>query len=157
MAHPLSPASDLPRAPGLPSPASLDQMLEAMAGDRSLHLGGEPSDEADLRRVEVRLHLPLPAAFRTFLTRLGGGVFYRRHEIFGAQRVMIHDIELVPDLLSVRSRWPDLPAHLLPIHREGEHVHVLDLESGAVLPLPAGPGYPDFQSFLARVVVPPGA
>lgn len=119
---------------------------------------GGPASDDDLRGVEEALRRPLPEPFRLFLQRLGGGVFYLKHEIFGARRVMIHDIELVPGLLSFRT-WlgSGLPSGLLPIHRADGRIHVLDLDAGPCAPVRVlgggGRGYPDFTRFLEDVVL----
>lgn len=135
------------------SVATIETLVERCGNDRSRHMGAVPDGEEDLKRIEEQLGLPLPAPFRLFLRRMGGGVYYLRHEIFGARRVMIHDIELLPDVLSFRRRFDLLPAEL-PMHQAGAVVHVLDLRSGQVRRTTGGIAYPDFASFLEAVVVP---
>jgi len=136
----------------------IEILLARCEADRNRHMAGGAASEEELRSVEEALRRPLPEPFRLFLRRLGGGVFYLKHEIFGARRVMIHDIELVPDLLSFRS-WlgTAVPAGLLPIHRADGKLHVLDLDAGPCAPVrPLGaPGrtYPDFTSFLEQIVL----
>jgi hypothetical protein len=138
---------------------TLEALVARCQADCTSHMTGGPCREGELRCVEEALGCPLPGAFRLFLSRLGGGVFYLQHEVFGAHRVMIHDIELVPDLLSFRT-WVGtrVPPRLLPIHRSGERIHAIDLDGGlsaAVVPLSGGgPGYSDFASFLGSVIVP---
>jgi len=140
--------------------APLETLMARCEADRASHMTGSACAEVELRLVEHALGQPLPPAFRLFLSRLGGGIFYLKHEIFGARRVMIHDIELVPDLLSFRA-WlgPRVPAHLLPIHRADGVVHAIELgdsPQSAVHRLedPGAASYPDFAAFLRHVVVP---
>jgi hypothetical protein len=140
-------------------PGRLEALIARCENDRAAHMTGGGNTERELREVEVALGRPLPEELRLFLSRLGGGVFYLSHEIFGARRVMIHDIELVPDLLHFRS-WlgPAVPPHLLPIHRVDGRVHAIELVDGpcaAVVSL-SEPGrrYPCFCDFLGRVVAP---
>jgi hypothetical protein len=119
---------------------------------------GGASTEIELRGLEETLGRPLPEAYRLFLRRVGGGVFYLKHEIFGAHRVMIHDIELVPDVLSFRTWLRTMPPTQLPIHRADGRIHVIDLDTGECAPLgPAVAGQPryrDFATFLAATVLP---
>ena len=109
---------------------TMDEVLELLERDRALHLTQRCS-ERDLDILEDGLGRRLPTAFRGLLARVGGGILYDRHEVFGARRLIVHDIELVPDLLSVRRRleaeghrWPD---HLIPFHRSQGIVHVMDV------------------------------
>jgi hypothetical protein len=143
---------------GSPGLSPLEGLIARCEADRSSHMTGGPCTALELRAVEDALGEALPAELRLFLSRLGGGVFYLEHEIFGARRVMIHDIELVPDLLSFRS-WlgAAVPPGLLPVHRAGGRVHAIELggTTAAVHTLNApGPVYPDFTTFLQQVVFP---
>lgn len=147
---------------------TIEEVLARLEADRAAHTVAGPSDEEELRRLEQRLGRSLPPAFRAFVKRFGGGIFYQRHEIFGSRRTIIHDIELVPDLLSMRRRVQDqnpsaLREGLLPVHRGEGVLHLMDLEEeegpnyGRVVPL-NGPGaYSDFASFLEKVVLPGAA
>jgi len=140
------------------SPASLEALIARCEADRGAHMTGGGCTEMELRSVEDALRQPLPADFRLFLSRLGGGVFYLKHEIFGARRVMIHDIELVPDLLSFRA-WlgTAVPPNLLPIHRADGQIHAIEL-GGARANVRSlnhtGPCYPRFSAFLEAFVLP---
>jgi hypothetical protein len=139
------------------SPMHIEILLARCEADRNRHMAGGGASEDELRSVEDALRRPLPEPFRLFLQRLGGGVFYLKHEIFGPRRVMIHDIELVPDLLSFRT-WlgAAVPPGLLPIHRADGKIHALDLDAGRGLVRPlgaAGRTYPDFTRFLEDVVL----
>ena len=105
------PTSNVTPPPQLPEPPTeepahscgrgLQRVSEALERDRHRHLLA-PSTEEDLQRLERAIEHPLPAQYRHFLGRLGGGIYYDRHEVFGAARLMIHDIELVPDVFAVR-------------------------------------------------------
>src|SRR5262245_31370135 len=112
---------------GMPPAGRMEDLIARCEADRGQHMTGGPASEDELRQLEAALGGPLPEAYRQFLRRLGGGVFYLKHEMFGARRVMIHDIELVPDVLSFRSRLGALPPSWLPIHRSDGQVHALDL------------------------------
>ncbi len=102
---------------------TLERIFEVFARDAACHMTGGPATEQDLRGLEKAVGRPLPASFRAFLARFGGGLVYQGHEIFGPHRVMIHDIELVPSLTSMlawlRSQQPAVPDGVLPFHRSG--------------------------------------
>jgi SMI1/KNR4 family protein SUKH-1 len=159
-------------------PSRLQAMVARCQEDAALHMTAGPCTENELRYLEDALGAALPSAYRAFLARVGGGVYYLRHEIFGAHRVMVHDIELLPDVLSFR-HWLGIgvPPGLLPFHRAGARIHALALEgpdAGRVVVLeasarrseapprslstvPSGDasaeaGYPDFVTFLEQVV-----
>jgi hypothetical protein len=144
---------------------TLDRIFETFARDAACHMSGEPATEQDLRGLEKAVGRPLPASFRAFVARFGGGLFYQGHEIFGPHRVMIHDIELVPSLTSMlvwlRSQQPAVPDGVLPFHRADGIVHLLDLRAPAqperIVSLPYGSTYPDLATFLGSVVLPPAA
>src|SRR5436309_5716006 len=115
----------------------------------------EPASERDLDLLEETLGRRLPDEFRTLLARLGGGILYERHEVFGARRLMVHDIELVPDLVSFRQRLVrasggDLCQDFVPFHRADGVVHLLDLRAdggAAVMSLDGTRSYPDLACF----------
>jgi hypothetical protein len=137
------------------SGSNLEAALAALERDAGEHVTAGPADAEELQRLEEKLHRRLPPPFRRFLERLGGGLFYERHEIFGAHRVLIHDIELVPDLVTFSRRMDAgaVASGLLPFHREGSVVHLLDLRnpeeaSPAVRSLDGSKAYPDFVAFL---------
>lgn len=139
----------------------LVDILEAFARGADRHMTAGPATEQELRRLEQALGHPLPASFRAFLSRLGGGLFFHGHEIFGPRRVMIHDIELVPDVLSVRRRLVKeggLPQGILPLHRARGVIHVIDVrpENGGewIDTLSPSLPYADLASFLETVVLP---
>jgi hypothetical protein len=102
----------------------------------------------------------MPEPLRAFLLRVGGGLFYNGHEIFGPMRCMVHDIELVPDVLSVAHRLREegsLTQGFIPLHRARGVIHLLDARSvvgGAVIPAGGGAAHPDLTAFLEVVVLP---
>src|SRR5688500_6397413 len=108
----------------IPATPRMDELIGCLRAARDLHIVGSGGTEDDLRATEERLGHPLPSPFRHFLQRQGGGIYYLRHEIFGARRVMVHDIETVPDLLSFR-QWlgASVPAGWLPFHRSEGRIH----------------------------------
>lgn len=134
---------------------TLPEILERLEQDASEHSTSGPCAEEDLQRLEHTLGRRLPASYRDFLASAGCGLYYNRHEIFGPCHVMIHDIELVPSLQSVRSGFPE---GVLPVHRAEGVVHLLDLrkESRGLAPVYSTTGsgsYPDFAVFLERVIL----
>ncbi len=139
---------------------TLEEIILKIELDRAAHTTSGPSDADELAAVEQALARPLPASLRVFLARVGGGIFYGRHEIFGGHRVMIHDIELVPSLRAmaahVRATPKAPPAGWLPFHRADGALHLIDA-SGAVVSWPPQTRHASLEEFLARVVVAPDA
>ena len=141
---------------------TFDEVLNAFELAREEHILGDPSTEEELRRLEQTLGAPLPASFRVFLTRLGGGLYFRGHEILGTRRVIVHDIELVPDILSLRrtlaAQGATLPELAIPFHRARGSVHFIRLGSGngagEILSVPAAASALNLESFLESVVMP---
>jgi hypothetical protein len=134
---------------------TLDEIIARLEHDRAAHTTSGPSDEGELLRLEHDLGHPLPAVLRTFLTRVGGGIFYGRHEIFGGHRVMIHDIELVPSLRAIaRSQKAAPPPGWLPFHRADGTWHLIEAAGGAVVSWPPGERHASLEAFLAQVVLP---
>ena len=144
------------------SRVTIEQALGALARDSPRHMTTELASERDLDVLEEGLGERLPDEFRALLARFGGGIFYERHELFGARRLMIHDIELVPDLLSFRrllaaEGGPASERGLVPFHRADGRVHLLDLRRAAGVPVISADGersYPDLACFLEQVVIP---
>jgi hypothetical protein len=144
------------------SRVTIEEALATLARDGSRHMTTEPAGERDLDVLEEGLGERLPEQFRGLLGRLGGGIFYERHELFGARRLMIHDIELVPDLLTFRGLWmagsgPGSQRGLVPFHRADGKVHLLDLRRATAAPVISADGgrsYPDLACFLEQVVIP---
>jgi hypothetical protein len=152
---------DVERRTVKPGTLSLDQVLAAFTRDMDRHVTGGSASDTDLRRLEGVIGHRLPNSFRAVLTQLGGGLFFHGHEIFGPQRVMIHDIELVPGIVSVRD-WlahsRGLPEGLIPFHRARGVIHVLDLRlndaNERVSRLDGPDEYPNLATFLETVVLP---
>jgi SMI1/KNR4 family protein SUKH-1 len=149
--------------PGL-APArhmTLDEIVERFARDGEYHLTNGPATAAELLALERAVGHSLPDSFRTFLARLGGGLFYAGHEIFGPHRVMVHDIELVPSLTAIRTGpcAERIPEGLVPFHRMGGTLHAFDLRgsagAGRIVAFPYGSTYPELASFLDDEVLPP--
>jgi hypothetical protein len=117
------------------------------------------ASEAELQRIDEALGRPLPAPLRSLLQEVGSGLYEGGHEIFGPLRLMLHDIELVPDLLSVRARLTAegvLHPQFLPFHRGGATFHLIRMEgagSGCVVSLPSGRIYADLASFIEQVLL----
>jgi hypothetical protein len=138
-------------------PDRIDDLIARCEADGGLHITADGNTDEELSAIEARLGYSLPTAYRAFLHRLGGGVYYMRHEIFGTVRVMTHDIELVPDVLSF-TRWlgATVPPGWLAVHRSAEGVHVIQLGVPDPAPVRAlggvGTTYADFTAFLARLV-----
>ena len=118
-----------------------------------------PASDEELDRLQETLGHPLPPSFRALLREVGGGLYEGGHEIFGPSRVMIHDIELVPDLLTVRARLfaeGALHPQFLPFHRGGATFHLIRMEgagAGCVVSLPSGRVYGDLVSFVEPVLL----
>jgi len=149
-------------APARPMTTTIEEALAALEKDRARHMTTDRASERDLDVLEEALGRRLPEDFRTFLARLGGGIFYERHELFGARRLMIHDIELVPDLVSFRRSFAgeaggDPGPDLVPFHRADGVVHLLDLRKEGESPILSADrkrSYPDLARFLRQVVIP---
>jgi hypothetical protein len=151
------------RLGGVPPPASraaagaeLEVLLERIERDMARHTTAGPAGEASLAQLEQTLGHVLPPALRLFLARLGGGLYYERHEIFGPARAMIHDIELVPPIGRVCT---GLPAGVIPVHRCRDIVHFMDLRQRGPEPVPvfslvSPRRYADFTALLREVVIP---
>jgi len=118
-----------------------------------------PASEEELQRIDEALGRPLPAPLRSLLREVGSGLYEGGHEIFGPLRLMLHDIELVPDLLSVRARLQAegvLHPQFLPFHRGGATFHLIRTAgagAGCVVSLPSGAVYADLASFVEQVLL----
>lgn len=136
------------------------QVLDRLVRDSGQHLLTGPAHEADLARLEEALGSSLPARFRALLARMGSGILYDRHEVFGPHQLQMHDIEFVPSLLGVRKHLgKSLEPGLLPFHRGGGVVHALDVRNSTEEPVPVvaldgSAVYPDLTAFLEAVVLP---
>lgn len=143
---------------------TIEAAVQILEKDLARHTTTDRPSELELDALEEALGHKLPDQFRTFLSRLGGGIFYERHELFGARRLMVHDIELVPDLVSFHRRFVSGDVGpgegLVPFHRADGMVHLLDLRSGGEGRVVSADGtrrYPDLAHFLQKVVVPSAA
>jgi len=144
------------------TPMTIAEVLELIERDQPRHMTAEPASEPELDRLEAALGVRLPPEFREFLARLGGSILYERHEVFGPRRLMVHDIELVPDLLSFREQFArrggaELARALVPFHRADGVVNLLDLREGAELAVVSEDGarsYSDLACFLEQAVIP---
>jgi hypothetical protein len=139
-----------------------DRILARLAAGRESRIAVPASDD-ELRRLEGALGLPLPAELRSLLLQIGPGLYDHGHEVFGPARVMIHDIELVPDLLSVRARLgaqEGMPRDAVPFHRGSRGIHFIRTQgphAGEVLSASGGMAYPDLGSFVEAVLLAPPA
>lgn len=138
---------------------TLDEAITMIERDSPRHMTTDRPSERDLDVLEEALGSKLPEDFRTLLARLGGGILYERHEVFGAHRLMVHDIELVPDLVSFREhfvRRGSVADGLVPFHRADGVVNLLDVRDGAALAVISEDGarsYSSLSSFLERAVL----
>jgi len=155
----------MPLSPAPALPMTIEEALDVLEKDQARHMTTDRASPRDLDVLEQALGQRLPEEFRTFLIRLGGGIFYERHELFGARRLMVHDIELMADLLSfyrhfAGSGGSGLGPGLVPFHRADGVVHLLDLRGGSEAPVISADGersYPDLACFLQQVVIPRAA
>lgn len=137
----------------------MDEALLMLEQDRARHLT-QPCSERDLDLLEQALGRRLPAEYRALLARVGAGILYDDHEVFGSRRLMVHDIELVPDVLTVARQRADggrpWPAHLVPFHRSQGRVHLLDVSDGgnAAVLGEDGARWRSLPEFLHEVVLP---
>lgn len=137
---------------------TLAALLQRLENGTDARMVVRASDE-ERRRIEEALGRPLPEPLRSLLSEVGSGLYEGGHEIFGPQRLMLHDIELVPDLLSVRARLAAegvLHPHFLPFHRGGATFHLIRTEgpgAGCVVSLPSGRVYADLASFIEQVLL----
>ena len=117
------------------------------------------ASEEELSRLDGVLGRPLPTPLRALLKEVGAGLYEGGHEIFGPSRLMVHDIELVPDLLSLRARLAAegvLDPRFVPFHRAGATIHLIrtDGDGGpGVVSLPPGRVWTDFASFVEQVLL----
>ena len=134
-------------------------MLTRLERDREHHMLS-PATAADFETLEREIGAPLPAPVRRVLEVLGGGILYERHELFGPRRLMIHDIELVPDLLSMRAqlrrRAIGLAPELLPLHRCEGVLHLVDVsrpDRAPILREDGSEAYPSLAAFLEEFLL----
>jgi hypothetical protein len=132
--------------------------LAAEIGRRETeHLRFGPVPRAEIAALEARIGHRLPAALASALETVGNGIFFGKEELFGPRRMMVHDIELLPDMMTIKAGIAGLPADWLPFHRRDDVVHVVDLSEGAfgqVRSWPDGAAHGDVGDFLARCLTP---
>lgn len=137
-----------------------DRALARLAAGRESRIAVPASDD-ELRRLEDALGLPLPSELRSLLRQVGAGLYEHGHEVFGPVRVMIHDIELVPDMLSMRARLGSggvLPQDAVPFHRGSVGVHFIRTtgpHTGEVLTGAGRKAYADLGTFVEAVLLAP--
>jgi hypothetical protein len=140
--------------------APLLDMIDVLTRDSGQHLLTGPAHEDDIASLERALGLRLPASFRLYLARMGSGILYDRHEVFGPHSLQLHDIEFIPSLTGLLRQLRPAPGPgLVPFHRVLGRVHAFDLGGGPAEPVPVraldgSASYPDLASFLEAVVVP---
>ena len=95
-----------------------------------LRFGAVP--HAEIAAFERSLGRHLPAALVSVLETVGNGIFFGKEELFGPRRMMVHDIELLPDMATVKAATVGLPDAWLPFHRCDGVLHVVDLSPEAL-------------------------
>jgi SMI1/KNR4 family protein SUKH-1 len=103
-----------------------------------LRFGTVPHEE--IAAFEARLGRRLPPVLVEVLEALGNGIYYGKEELLGPRRLMVHDIELLPDMLSVKALAKGLPDAWLPFHRRDGLVHAVDLSPEGFGEVHAWPG-----------------
>jgi hypothetical protein len=112
---------------------------------------------AEIGSLEERLGRRLPPALVEVLESLGNGIYFGREELFGPRRLMVHDIELLPDMMSVKAQAHGLPEPWLPFHRRDGVVHAVDLSPegyGEVHAWPGGTACGPVAAFLEGCLTP---
>jgi hypothetical protein len=115
------------------------------------HLRFGPVPRAEIAALEARLGRRLPPALVSALETVGNGIFFGKEELLGPRRLMVHDIELLADIMTVKAGLDGLPEAWLPFHRCDGVVHVVDLSSegfGQVRSWPDRAPHGDVAAFL---------
>ena len=134
-----------------------DPVHDAVERHSAEHLRFEPVPHAQIAELEARLGRSLPPELAAMLETVGNGIFFGKEELFGPRRLMVHDIELLPDMMSVKAATPGLPEEWLPFHRCDGVLHVVDLRPqslGDVYSWPGSAPQGDVGSFLASRLMP---
>ena len=134
-----------------------DPVHDAVERHSAEHLRFEPVPHEQIAELEARIGQRLPLELAAMLETVGNGIFFGREELFGPRRLMVHDIELLPDMMSVKAATPGIPGEWLPFHRCDGALHVVDLRPealGAVYSWPAAVHQGDVGSFLASRLMP---
>jgi len=149
------PSGDRVPVPPWEKRGSLIETVERHAPE---HLRFGPVPREQITAFEARLGRPLPPALTAVLESVGNGIFFGKEELFGPRRLMVHDIELLPDMLTVKAQAPGLPEAWLPFHRRDGVLHVVDVSPeafGQVHSWPDGAVRGDIADFLADRLTPP--
>ena len=134
-----------------------EALAAAIGSHEAEHLRFGPVPRAEIAALEERIGRRLPAALASALETVGNGIFFGKEELFGPRRMMVHDIELLHDIMTVRAGLVGLPDAWLPFHRRDGTVHVVDLSEGAfgvVRSWPDGVARGDIAEFLAGRLTP---
>ena len=132
-------------------------LIETVERHAPEHLRFGPVPREQITAFEARLGRPLPPALTAVLESVGNGIFFGKEELFGPRRLMVHDIELLPDMLTVKAQAPGLPEAWLPFHRRDGVLHVVDVSPeafGQVHSWPDGSACGDIADFLADRLTP---
>ena len=134
-----------------------DALAAAIGRHEAEHLRFGPVPRAEIEALEARIGRRLPAALASALETVGNGIFFGKEELFGPRRLMVHDIELLPDIMTVKAGLAGLPDAWLPFHRCDGALFVVDLSEEAfaqVRSWPDGTPQGDVAEFLARRLMP---
>ena len=134
-----------------------DPLMEAVERHSPEHLRFGPVPAEQIMALEARLGRALPGALTAVLESIGNGIFFGKEELLGPRRLMVHDIELLADMMSVKAQLPGLPEDWLPFHRRDGVVHAVDLSParyGEVHAWPGGAPCGDITVFLAERLTP---
>ena len=130
----------------------MGRLLETVEGHAPEHLRFGPVPREQITAFEARLGRPLPPALTAVLESVGNGIFFGKEELLGPRRLMVHDIELLADMMTVKAQAPGLPEAWLPFHRCDGVIHAVDLSPeafGQVHAWPGGAPCGDIMDFLA--------
>lgn len=136
----------------------MSHVIEAVERHAREHLRFGPVPREQITALEARLGRPLPPALTAVLESIGNGIFFGKEELLGPRRLMVHDIELLADMMSVKAQAPGLPEPWLPFHRCDGVIHAVDLSPttyGEVHAWPGGAPCGDIMVFLADRLSPP--
>jgi hypothetical protein len=136
----------------------MGQLVEAVERHAPEHLRFGQVPREQITALEARLGRPLPPALTAVLESIGNGIFFGKEELLGPRRLMVHDIELLADMMSVKAQAPGLPEPWLPFHRCDGVIHAVDLSPetyGEVHAWPGGAPCGDITVFLAERLSPP--
>ena len=121
-----------------------------------LRFGAVPREQ--ITALEAFLRRPLPPALTAVLETVGNGIFFGKEELLGPRRLMVHDIELLADMMTVQAQAPELPESWVPFHRCDGVLHVVDVSPeafGQVHSWPDGAVRGDIADFLTDRLTPP--